>query len=276
MYNLKWAFFIVLSAFTMPLSASECEQVSMQLSHEYNTFSQYRFEQSPLARYQLKVRLEAPEQCVYRLQISSQNQYVLLHSGAQLRYRLLNEQFNAWQQSSPLTGGKELTLIGELDGHQIARAGIYRDLLTFELMLGDSLVSSQSYELEGEIEQHLQLAWLGAQATHAFVDLGELKSGQYYGHLPQLFIQANVPVALEISSLNQGKLVHQTTEKWRVGYMMELLGQWANLESPWRGNTPLVQNQTLLPLAIELEQFDQLAAGNYQDTVTIRLVPQQF
>jgi spore coat protein U-like protein len=168
----------------------------------------------------------------------------------------------------------------------IAGAGTYADTLTFRLFdaAGASPVqlgTDRTAPAQARIEARAQLNIAGTSGSFgAFeldeIDFGALSTGATRNAVVQ--VRATRPVAITLSSQNQGLLKHQDLPSAAgVPYALQLDGASVDLTAGGFGlaRTPALNlNGTNYPMTVTIIDTNGRAAGAYKDRLTITVTPQ--
>ncbi len=192
--------------------------------------------------------------------------------------------------ATALPGGngkeKEIKVQLRVQAGLIAGAGTYADTLSFRLFdVGGAtpvaLGTLRTAPADARIEARAQLNIAGTSGSFgAFeldeIDFGALATGSTRNAVVQ--VRATRPVAITLSSENNGQLKHESLPAATgVPYALQLDGTGVDLTAGlWlMGRTPALNlNGTNYPMTVTIVDTAGRAAGAYKDRLTITVMPQ--
>ena len=143
---------------------------------------------------------------------------------------------------------------------------------------GSKLLDEREYSIQENIAPRTSLSVLGYNTFSNTINLGELIPSKEYTMLPSLQVVTNSDVQLSVSSDNNGKLIHSFyRDKYAINYSLDLAGSWLQLDNLSQHKfTYSGQTVYLLPLKIQLNDFERQAAGEYSDTIRFQISPLNY
>lgn len=163
-------------------------------------------------------------------------------------------------------------------GH-VARAGLYRDNLLFQLRTVDRILDEREIDIRVRVLPQASIAVGGSarggfSAAHgASLNFGELATGKERRAF--LFVQANSAYALQLSSENGGAMrrVGDGAPHSKIAYTASLDGQWIDLSAPVmaRGRGNFIA-QAPYALSARVGSVEGKPAGEYRDVITVNVV----
>jgi len=283
MFNNK----IVLFFFAFVLSAlprlayAECLAKFDKVAHVYDDFENYHALQQVDAKKELLISVVNSNNCQLHVVLSSENQTQLKSQFQSFPYQIKSDQSQLMSSSSLkfelIENSVKLTL-NIVSGTPV-KAGIYNDRLTLKLYdKSNQLLDEKEYEIEENITPKTSLSVIGYNTSANMINIGELISGKLYNMLPSLQVVTNSDIQLSLSSENNGKLIHsEFKNKYSINYSLNFAGNWFELNTPsthsfsYNGQTVF-----LLPLKIQLSDFERQAAGEYSDTIRFQISPLNY
>ena len=243
------------------ISYAQCDARLDNIDHLFDDFDQYHALQKVDAKKQLRINVINDEQCQLHIILTSENQ-------AQLRgaFQSIAYQFRSDTQQLVSSSISRLQLVESTAEVKLlipsgtpVKAGLYTDRLQIKL-----------YDQNNQLLDERQLA--------NTINLGELIPLQEYAMLPSLQVVTNSDIQLRVSSDNKGKLVHSMyQQQYAIDYNLDLAGNWLGLAQD-TNKTFSYAGQTvfLLPLKIQLADFQEQAAGEYSDTIRFQISPLNY
>ena len=283
MFNKKIVFFFWVGVLSIlpQIAHAHCSAKFDQIVHIYDDFENYHALQQVDAKKELLISVVNRENCQLHAILSSENQAQLKGEFQSFPYQIKSERSQLFGSSSLkfdfIENAAKLTLM-IVSGTPV-KAGRYNDRLTLKLYDKDNqLLDESDYRIEENITPKTSLSVLGYSTSANTINIGELIPGKVYNMLPSLQVVTNSDIKLSLSSENNGKLVHsEFKNKYAINYSLNFAGNWlslnrlSNINLSYNGQTVF-----LLPLKIQLSDFERQAAGEYTDTIRFQISPLNF
>lgn len=170
----------------------------------------------------------------------------------------------------------QLTPVFVIPPHQPGSSGLYENqlLARFKNQVMSEIDVETILPVSVHISPVVQANFIGvsrAGRKTSSLDLGELYPGleQNFG----LQLRSNSYVDLQITSENRGVLQHVTDDNSKIPYQLYVGGEDLNLSQAETLTLParLTHNGTTNPVQIKINEFSEVAAGDYSDTILIRI-----
>jgi len=260
---------------------AQCDAKLDTITHIYDDFQNYRAFQSTDAKKELKINVIDGENCQLYMTITSENLGRLTGAFQHIEYQIKNNDNalinSSISRSNFIDSSTNITLI--IPAGTQAKSGSYSDRLEMELYDSNNiLLDERQFDVGINIAASTSISVLGYNAFANTVNLGELVSGQVYQMLPSLQVVTNSDIQLQVSSENKGTLQHSFyKEKYAINYNMSLSGQWIELKQVTHHKFSYTgETFFLLPLKVQLDNFERLAAGEYTDTIRFQISPLNY
>lgn len=283
MYNKKVSLLLgglALFIFT-PLIHAQCAARFDKIEHIYDDFESYHALQQVDSKKELRISVTNDESCQLQLVLTSENQAQLKGQFQSIPYEMQSIQSKLVSSSTLKLNFTDsstiLTLV--LPSGTPIKAGIYSDRLQMKLYdQGSKLLDEREYSIQENIVPRTSLSVLGYNTFSNTINLGELIPSKEYTMLPSLQVVTNSDVQLSVSSDNNGKLIHSLyRDKYAINYSLDLAGSWLQLDNLSQHKfTYSGQTVYLLPLKIQLNDFERQAAGEYSDTIRFQISPLNY
>ncbi|MBH0037743.1 hypothetical protein [Pseudoalteromonas sp. SWN166] len=283
MYNKKVSLLLgglALFIFT-PLIHAQCAARFDKVEHIFDDFESYHALQQVDAKKELRVSVINDESCQLHMVLTSENQTQLQGQFQSVPYQIKSTQSQLISTSSLrlnfIESSTTLTLL--IPSGTPIKSGMYTDRLQMKLYdQGNKLLDEREYNIEESIAPRTSLSVLGYNTFSNTINLGELIPGKEYTMLPSLQVVTNSDIQLSVSSDNNGKLIHSLyKDKYAINYSLDLAGSWLELNNVSKHKFSYSgQTVYLLPLKIQLDDFERQAAGEYSDIIRFQISPLNY
>lgn len=119
------------------------------------------------------------------------------------------------------------------------------------------------------VQAQLAKSNLAAGLSVTRLDFGELRQGA--SRRTALTVRANTGYTLTLSSANNGRLVHSSLARERIGYQLRLDGRPVALDQSIPGLSAIRSGSQRHDIEVEIGTMQQVLAGEYRDSLLITI-----
>ncbi len=241
------------------------------------------FSNSPVA-LQLEFSVEVEADCPVDLIISTLNgdKRVIGEQGQELSFYFVSP--NATSSNNQLfyktvSQQNAINFYVRFESGQYSMSGNLSTTLVARVIEKNTqvIITDKKFELEVTVDPKAAVYFSGLAERETYVDLGRLTTNKLITSLPKLRVVSTAPYKLTFESENAGQLIQQKNyPDGQIDYLLAVNKQTLSLISgkkTWDASSMSSQLGDLLDLSMTIGNTDNKPAGQYQDTITISVLP---